>query len=197
MKEQDINSPMLLLFSHCVQLLFNPDYKPPGSSVHGIFQARIKNTRVGCHFLLQGIFLTQGPNQHLLHWQADFLPLSHQGSPRFLFYGMKLLPTLPSLFATSILLPGVTFIYKRRLTWVQKQRTDLISNQRVKRCKLTLQGTHSTHSPNRPQSGLLYKDLISGSAGVLAEPMQLCCSCSRSLCQVPRLCTQPIPSPPT
>ena len=31
-----------------------------------------KNTRVGCHFLLQGIFLTQGSNLHLLrlqHWQ--------------------------------------------------------------------------------------------------------------------------------
>ena len=27
---------------------------------------------------LQGIFLTQGLNLHLLHWQADSLPLSHQ-----------------------------------------------------------------------------------------------------------------------
>ena len=26
-----------------------------------------KNTEVGCHFLLQGIFLTQGSNQHLVH----------------------------------------------------------------------------------------------------------------------------------
>ena len=26
-----------------------------------------KNTGVGCHFLLQGIFLTQGLNLHLLH----------------------------------------------------------------------------------------------------------------------------------
>ena len=40
-----------------------------------------KNTRVGCHFLLQGIFLTQGSNPCLLHWQADSLPLSHLGSP--------------------------------------------------------------------------------------------------------------------
>ena len=33
-----------------------------------------KNPGVGCHFLLQGIFLTQGSNPHLLcllHWQAD------------------------------------------------------------------------------------------------------------------------------
>ena len=42
-----------------------------------------KNTGVGCHFLLQGILPTQGLNpclQHLLHWQADSLPLSHLGS---------------------------------------------------------------------------------------------------------------------
>ena len=39
-----------------------------------------KNTGVGCHFLLQGIFLTQGSNPRLLcllHWQANFLPLRH------------------------------------------------------------------------------------------------------------------------
>ena len=39
-----------------------------------------KNTGVGCYFLLQGIFLTQGLNLCLLHWQVEFLPLSHQGS---------------------------------------------------------------------------------------------------------------------
>ena len=36
-----------------------------------------KNTRVCCHALLQGIFLSQGPNSHLLHWQAGSLSLSH------------------------------------------------------------------------------------------------------------------------
>ena len=30
----------------------------------------------GCHFLLQGIFSTEGSNPGLLHWQADSLPLS-------------------------------------------------------------------------------------------------------------------------
>ena len=39
------------------------------------------NTGVGHHFLFQGIFPTQGLNPHLLHWQMDSLPLSHQGSP--------------------------------------------------------------------------------------------------------------------
>ena len=39
-----------------------------------------KNTGVGSHSLLQGIFLTQGSNPCLLHWQEDSLPLSHLGS---------------------------------------------------------------------------------------------------------------------
>ena len=34
-----------------------------------------------CHCLLQGIFLTQGRNACLLHWQAGPSPRSHQGSP--------------------------------------------------------------------------------------------------------------------
>ena len=33
-----------------------------------------KNTGVSYHFLFQGIFLTQGSNPSLLHWQADSLP---------------------------------------------------------------------------------------------------------------------------
>ena len=34
----------------------------------------------GCHFLLQGIFLTQVSNPCLLSWQVDSLPLYHLGS---------------------------------------------------------------------------------------------------------------------
>ena len=36
--------------------------------------------RVGCHFLLQGIFWIQRSNLNLLHWQVGSLTLSHQGS---------------------------------------------------------------------------------------------------------------------
>ena len=38
-----------------------------------------KNTRVGCHFLLQGIFLTQGSNLGLLLCRQILYHLSHQG----------------------------------------------------------------------------------------------------------------------
>ena len=40
-----------------------------------------KNTGVGCRFLLQGIFLTQGLNLGLLHCRWILYHLSHQGSP--------------------------------------------------------------------------------------------------------------------
>ena len=38
-----------------------------------------KSTGVGCHFLLQGIFPTQGLNPGLLHCRQMILSLSHQG----------------------------------------------------------------------------------------------------------------------
>ena len=41
------------------------DCSPPGFSVHGISPG--KNTGVGCHFLLQGIFPIQESNPCLLH----------------------------------------------------------------------------------------------------------------------------------
>ena len=54
----------------CVQLFWDPmDCSLPGSSVQEI-------TEVGSHFLFQGIFLTQGLNPCLLHWQVDSLPLN-------------------------------------------------------------------------------------------------------------------------
>ena len=40
-----------------------------------------KNTGVSCHFLLQGVFPTQGSKLHLLHWKADSLPLESPGKP--------------------------------------------------------------------------------------------------------------------
>ena len=75
--------------SACVQshlTLFRP---------HGLYPARFlcprnlpcKNTGVGCCFLLQRFFPTQGLNLSflcLMHWQEDFLPLCHLGSLNFL-----------------------------------------------------------------------------------------------------------------
>ena len=72
----------------CPTLCDPMDCSPVGSSVHGIFPG--ENTGMGSHFLLQGIFLTQDLNLHLLcllHWQADSLPLCHLKSPdEYAFY---------------------------------------------------------------------------------------------------------------
>ena len=50
-----------------------------GSSVHGDSPGR--NTGVGCHALLQGIFPIQGLNSGLQHRRQILYRLSHQGSP--------------------------------------------------------------------------------------------------------------------
>ena len=81
------------------------DYSPPGSSAHGIFQARIleseshsvvsyslwphglyslwnslgQNTGVGSLSLLQGIFPTQGLNPGLSHCRHILYQLNHKG----------------------------------------------------------------------------------------------------------------------
>ena len=43
-----------------------------------------QNTGVGCHFLLQGIFPTQGSNLGLPHCRWILYQLSHKGIPRIL-----------------------------------------------------------------------------------------------------------------
>ena len=43
-----------------------------------------KSSGVGCHFLLQGFFLTQGSNLGLLHCRQTLYRLSHQGSVQLL-----------------------------------------------------------------------------------------------------------------
>ena len=59
---------------------------------HGLYPSRLlcpqdspgKNTGVGCHDQLQGIFPTQGSNLSLMFpaWQPDSLPLAPPGKPR-------------------------------------------------------------------------------------------------------------------
>ena len=55
------------------------DWSLPASSVHG--DSSGKNTEVGCHALLQGIFPDQGTNPVLPHCRQIFYCLSHQWSP--------------------------------------------------------------------------------------------------------------------
>ena len=66
----------------CPTLFNSMECSQPGSSGHG--DSPGKNAGVGCHALLQGIFLTQGSQPHLLyllHCRQILYILSHQGSP--------------------------------------------------------------------------------------------------------------------
>ena len=78
------------LFHWMAKIHMCPEYSAVWDSwwPHGLQPARLfcpwdfpgKNPRMGCHFLLQGIFLTQGWNPCLLcllHWQVGSLLLHH------------------------------------------------------------------------------------------------------------------------
>jgi len=110
-----------LVTQSCLTLWDPMNCSPPGSSLHGILQAKYwsglpfpspedlpnpgiesrspsfqvdslpseptrkpKNIRVGCLFLLQGIFLTLESNLDLLHCRQILYQLRYQGNPSFL-----------------------------------------------------------------------------------------------------------------
>ena len=61
---------LCLVAKLCLILCNSMDCSPPGSSVYG--DSPGKNTGVGCHARLQGIFPTQGSNPGLLHGRCIF-----------------------------------------------------------------------------------------------------------------------------
>ena len=69
------------------RLVVSDSLRPHGLKPTGLLCPRDspgKNTGVGCHFLLQGIFLIQGSKPRLLRLtcqQKDSSPRSHLGSP--------------------------------------------------------------------------------------------------------------------
>ena len=73
-----LHAVLCLVAQSCLTLCDPMDCSPPGSSVHG--DSPGKNTGVGCHALLQGIFPTQGLNPGLPHYRWILYHMSHQGS---------------------------------------------------------------------------------------------------------------------
>ena len=115
-----------------------------------------KNTGTVCHFLLQGIFPTQVLNWcllHLLHWQADALPLCQLGSTtrdRVLCYnmreascplaggrgrGMMLISALSLYHQACLSLWGVvlklTWLFMRGKSWSMSSKTFTLPNSRA------------------------------------------------------------------
>ena len=68
-----------LVTQSCLTFCSPMDYSLPSSSVHR--DSPGKNTGVGCHALLQGIFPTQGSNLDLRHCRRILYHLSPKGSP--------------------------------------------------------------------------------------------------------------------
>ena len=69
----------VLVAQSCWTLCDPKDWSLPGSSAHG--DSPGKNPGVGCHAVLQGIFLTQGSNLGLPHCRQTLYCPSHQESP--------------------------------------------------------------------------------------------------------------------
>ena len=64
--------------------------------------------------LFQWVFLTQESNSHLVHWQANSLPLSHQGSVTNTCMGLIMSPATPNSYAEELTPPApqnVKFIF--------------------------------------------------------------------------------------
>ena len=59
----------------------------PGSSCHG--DSPDQNTGLGYHFLLQGIFPTQGSNPRLPRWKQMLYPLERKSKERVLYVCMS------------------------------------------------------------------------------------------------------------
>ena len=87
-----------IFISRCVCALHTQSHLTDLLQPHGLYPTRFlcpwdfpgKSTRVGCHFLLQGIFPTQGSNPGLPHCRQTLYCLSHQGSP---WSGFKVHPS--------------------------------------------------------------------------------------------------------
>ena len=69
-------------WSHCHAWLFATPWTEACTKLLRPWDFQGKSTGVGCHFLLQGIFPTQGSNPGLSHCRQTLYHLSRQGSPK-------------------------------------------------------------------------------------------------------------------
>ena len=107
----------------CLTLCNFMDCISSGSSVYG--DSIGKNTGVGCHALLQGIFPTQGSTPGLLHWQMGSLTLAPPGKPH---YGLLEWVAMPSSRGSSQLRNRTQVSFTRSeffIVWVMRTKNIL------------------------------------------------------------------------
>ena len=119
---------------------------------HGLKPSRLlspwgfpgKNTGVGWHFILQGIFPTQGSNSGLLHCRQTLYRLSHQGRAMFFhnYLEKKKIKTSSSLVNTvsvslrfvlgrkhfHLIVYGEKILANQLLIMISKSEWDLTQN---------------------------------------------------------------------
>ena len=119
---------MRLVAQSCPTLCDPKDCGLPGSSVHG--DSPDRNTAMGCHFLLQGIFPTQGSNLGHLHCRQILYQQSHWGSPQIVIIKHQILsiqfinkPILRTHYMWIILLSSMA-THSSFLAWRILQREE-------------------------------------------------------------------------
>ena len=132
----------VLVSQSCLTPCDPMDCSPPGSSIHGTLQARRlewlaisflrgwnspgKKTGVACHFLLEGIFLTQGLNPGLPHCKQT-LPSEPPGKPcpKIKLAGVVALKLPGCPRSVSVFSPILSPPYLQRRTAVCEQALSL------------------------------------------------------------------------
>ena len=97
-----VNCVRVNLPQWCLTLCDPVDCSSPGSSVHGILQARI----LECHSLLQGIFRTQRWKPGLLHCRQIFTIWATREAPKHTHYHVQNRQLMGSCFVTQGAQPG-------------------------------------------------------------------------------------------
>ena len=91
------------------------DWSPPGSSVHGIFQARrLEWAAISAHLPDPGIKTRSTALQAISCIASDSLPLGHQGSPIHWRWECKLVQALVTKHKPALWLSGSTSSYKSK-----------------------------------------------------------------------------------
>ena len=132
----------VLVAQSCPTLCDPMNCSLPGSSVHGIFQARILEWAAIPS--LQGIFPTQGSNPGLPHGRQILYCLSHQRSPRIINMECSFISALGRtktmhiflcLYMTVVAAERTwNFLWNERETEKQRRHQDSVQNKVTMRC---------------------------------------------------------------
>ena len=128
------------LVTQSCQTVCDPmDCTLPGSSVHGDTSGR--NTGVGYHVLLQGVFPTQESNPGLPHCRLILYRLNHQGSPSFGY--VHFVGKVRSLLFNMLFRFVIPFLLRSKhllISWLQSPSIVILEPKQIKSVTLEFYG---------------------------------------------------------